>query len=59
MQMPMRPQMQAQPQPMMTAPMPQGMDPTVAAAMQSVGAVNVQPSDMGGGVIYENDDIPF
>lgn len=41
--------MQQMPQ---TAPMPQGMDPAVAAAMQMAGAINVQPVD-----VY--DDIPF
>lgn len=39
-------------QPMMqSAPMPNGMDPMVAQAMQAVGAVNVQP-------VYD-DEIPF
>lgn len=40
-----------------SAPMPQGMDPAVAAAMQAVGAVNVQEVDSTGGVY--DDDIPF
>lgn len=41
-----------------SAPMPQGMDPAVAAAMQAIGAVNVQPvTDITGGVY--DDDIPF
>lgn len=55
------PQYQQQPtiqqMPPQSAPMPQGMDPAVAAAMQAVGAVNVQPADTTGG-IYD-DDIPF
>lgn len=38
--------------PPQTAPMPQGMDPAVAAAMQMTGAQNVQPVG-----VYE--DIPF
>lgn len=36
-----------------TAPMPQGMDPAVAQAMQAVGVANVQP------VAEVYDDIPF
>lgn len=48
--MPQQQPMQAYP-PMQSAPMPNGMDPAVAAAMQAVGAVNVQP-------VYD-DDIPF
>lgn len=39
-----------------SAPMPQGMDPAVAAAMQMAGAVNVQP--VAGGGVYD-EDIPF
>lgn len=57
----MVPQYQQQPtiqqMPPQSAPMPQGMDPAVAAAMQAVGAINVQPADPTGG-IYD-DDIPF
>lgn len=57
----MMPQYQQQPtiqqMPPQSAPMPQGMDPAVAAAMQAVGAINVQPADPTGG-IYD-DDIPF
>lgn len=49
------PAIQAMPPQPQTAPMPQGMDPAVAAAMQSVGAVNVQPVD---GSVYD-EDIPF
>lgn len=60
-----QPQYQPAPVPAMqtmppqSAPMPQGMDPAVAAAMQSINAVNVQPVafDPTGG-IYD-DDIPF
>lgn len=66
--MPQMPPQQMQPQyqqqqptiqqmPPQSAPMPQGMDPAVAAAMQTVGAINVQPVDTTGG-IYD-DDIPF
>ena len=50
-QQPMQPQyqqptiQQMPPQSPMTAQMPQGMDPMVAAAMQAVGAQNVQPYD--------------
>lgn len=61
----MAPAPQAMQQPMMAAPMPQGMDPAVAAAMQAVGAVNVQPVQSIGqpegdptGGIYD-DGIPF
>jgi hypothetical protein len=43
--------------PPQTAPMPQGMDPAVAQAMQVAGATNIQPVDTTGG-IYD-DDIPF
>lgn len=51
------PAVQAMPPQPASAPMPQGMDPAVAAAMQSVGAVNVQPvTDPG--AVYD-DDIPF
>ena len=45
----------ANPQPM-TAPMPAGMDPAVAAAMQMAGATNVQPADAMGDVY---PDVPF
>lgn len=48
---------QPAPAPATQAPMPQGMDPAVAAAMQAVGAVNVQPVDETGGVY--DDQIPF
>ena len=48
---------QAMPPQSASAPMPQGIDPAVAAAMQAVGAVNVQEVDPTGG-IYDND-IPF
>lgn len=51
------PAMQAMPpQQAMTAQVPQGMDPAVAAAMQAVGATNVQPVDPTSGMY---DDIPF
>lgn len=40
-----------------TAPMPQGMDPAVAQAMQAVNAVNVQP--VGDPYSIYDDDIPF
>lgn len=49
------PTMQAMPP--QQAMMPQGMDPAVAAAMQAVGATNVQPVDTTGGVY--DQDIPF
>lgn len=52
-----QPVTQAMPPQQASAPMPQGMDPAVAAAMQAVGATNVQPVDETGG-IYD-DDIPF
>lgn len=53
-QMTMQQQMPAiQAMPPQSAPMPQGIDPAVAAAMQAAGAVNVQP--VGG--LY--DDVPF
>ncbi len=48
------PQQPMQPAPQ-TAPMPAGIDPAVAAAMQAVGAVNVQPTDSS---VYD-DDMPF
>lgn len=51
------PATQAMPPQPASAPMPQGMDPAVAAAMQAVGAVNVQEVDSTGGVY--DDDIPF
>ena len=66
MQQPMQPVMQQQQMPAtQTMPpqqaqpaQPQGMDPAVAAAMQAVGAINVQEvTDTTGGV-YEQD-IPF
>lgn len=40
----------------MNPPMPQGMDPNVAAAMQQMGATNVQP--MQAGTVYD-EGIPF
>ena len=52
-----QPQPAIQAMPPQTAPMPQGMDPAVAAAMQSVGAVNVQPA--GDPYSIYDDDIPF
>ena len=57
-QVPMQQQMYPQPvrQPVAT-PMAPGMDPAVAAAMQAVGAVNVQAVDETGGVY--DQDIPF
>lgn len=51
------PATQAMPPQPASAPMPQGMDPAVAQAMQAVNAVNVQPVDTTGR-IYD-DDIPF
>ena len=60
-QMPMQQQQptiqQMPPQQAAAAPMPQGMDPAIAQAMQAVGAVNVQPVDTTGGVY--DQDIPF
>ena len=50
----MPPQQQQQP---MAAQMPAGMDPVVAQAMQSVGAVNVQP--VGDPLSVYDNDIPF
>lgn len=55
------PATQAMPPQQASAPMPQGMDPAVAAAMQSIGATNVQPvqsigqpeGDLGG--VYDQD----
>lgn len=52
------PATQAMPPQTAGAQMPQGMDPAVAAAMQSVGAVNIQPVVDTTGGIYD-DDIPF
>lgn len=52
------PAVQAMPPQPASAPMPQGMDPAVAAAMQSVGAVNVQPVMDEQASIYDGD-IPF
>lgn len=46
------------PQQVAQAPMPQGMDPAVAAAMQAVGAVNVQPVIDTQPSVYD-DSIPF
>lgn len=43
--------------PPQTAPMPQGIDPAVAQAMQTMGATNVQQVAPGGSVYDE--DIPF
>lgn len=43
------------PVPTQAAPMPVGMDPSVAAAMQAMGAVNVQPISS----IPYDEDIPF
>ena len=51
------PAMQTMPPQTATAPMPQGMDPAVAQAMQAVGAVNVQEVDETGGIYDE--DVPF
>lgn len=45
MQMQQQPAIQQMPPQPASAPMPQGMDPAVAAAMQMAGAVNVQPAD--------------
>lgn len=53
------PATQAMPPQPASAPMPQGMDPAVAAAMQSVGAVNVQPVANGDAYSIYDDDIPF
>lgn len=55
---PPMPAIQAMPPQQFNAPMPQGMDPAVAAAMQAVNAVNVQPVVDTTGGIYD-DDIPF
>lgn len=52
------PAIQAMPPQAASAPMPQGMDPAVAAAMQAVGAVNVQPVVEDQSSVYD-DDIPF
>lgn len=52
---PMQPMQQQAP---MSAPMPQGMDPQVAQAMQAAGAVNIQPVAGDGGMVYD-DDMPF
>lgn len=51
------PATQAMPPQPASAPMPQGMDPAVAAAMQAVGAINVQPV-VDDASVYD-DDIPF
>jgi hypothetical protein len=59
MQPPMVPPMpavQAMPPQPMGAPMPQGMDPAVAQAMQAMGVTNVQP--VSGAAIYD-DELPF
>ena len=56
-QMPQQPMPAVQAMPPMTAPMPQGMDPAVMAAMQAAGAVNVQPVENAGSVYDES--IPF
>lgn len=54
-----QPQPAIQQMPPMSAPMPSGMDPAVAAAMQAAGATNVQPvSDLPPVSVYDND-IPF
>ena len=54
------PATQAMPPQPASAPMPQGMDPAVAAAMQAVGAVNVQPveDELPPTSVYDQD-IPF
>lgn len=51
------PATQAMPPQPASTPVPQGMDPAVAAAMQAVGAVNVQKVDHTDEVY--DDDIPF
>jgi hypothetical protein len=51
------PATQAMPPQPASAPMPQGMDPAVAAAMQAVGAINVQPV-VDDASVYD-DEIPF
>jgi hypothetical protein len=56
-QLPMPATQAMPPQPAASAPMPQGMDPAVAQAMQSLNATNIQPVDTTGG-IYD-DAIPF
>ena len=54
-QMPVQAGPQPQPQQATTAQIPAGMDPTVAAAMQAVGATNIQPVEP-----YADDgSIPF
>jgi hypothetical protein len=50
------PAMQAMPP--MSAPMPGGMDPAVAQAMQAIGATNMQPVSGNGAEIYD-DGMPF
>lgn len=63
-----QPMMQQQPvmqqQSAMQQQMPQGMDPSVAAAMQQMGAVNVQevPSTQGSPAVgnpYDDEGVPF
>lgn len=52
-----QPAMQQQPAGTVQPMMPAGMDPNVAAAMQAIGATNVQPVN-DGGAVYDQD-IPF
>lgn len=56
-QVPQQPASAIQQMPPQSAPMPQGMDPAVAQAMQAVGAQNVQP--VGDSYSIYDDDIPF
>lgn len=53
-----QPAMQQQPEGTVQPMMPAGMDPQVAAAMQAIGATNVQPVADNGGAVYDQD-IPF
>lgn len=52
-----QPAMQQQPAGTIQPMMPAGMDPQVAAAMQAIGATNVQPVN-DGGAVYDSE-IPF
>ena len=53
------PAIQAMPPHPASAPMPQGIDPAVAQAMQQMGAVNVQPVGEQVPVSVYDNDIPF